>query len=213
MNTSTLTPILGTDKSNPAFSVYSPNDSKEFYEVYFGLALLEKVNGNTDGIQFKYLIGRLYNAGITRKKLVEAFGLPLSTIRRYGEAVKSDDPEEMMRRFSGQGAEKKLTPEIENYVRDKFREIYSENKYDYSSVIIGKVKKIFRVTFSSETLRKVFNDEKRAFSKSADGVSEESPDIEEKTPEKASTCDSPAATASKEPNNRRYSLSLMIFPC
>ena len=206
MNTATLTPILGTDKSNPAFSVYSPTDSKDFYEVYFGLALLEKVNGNTDGIQFKYLIGRLYNAGITRNKLIEAFGLPLSTIRRYGEAVKSEDPEEMMRRFSGQGAKRKLTPEIENYVRDAFREVYQDDKYTYSSVIIGKVKKIFGVSFSSETLRNIFNDEKRISSKKAEDVSEKPLEVE-KPQNKANTCDFPISPASKEPNNRKYSLS------
>ncbi len=206
LNTSILTPILGTDKSNPAFSVYTPTDNKDFFEVYFGLALLEKVNGSTDGIQFKYLVGRLYNAGITRKKLVEAFEVPLSTMRRYGEAVKSDNPEEMMRRFSGQGAEKKLTQEIENYIRCKFHELYQENQYTYSSKIIAKVKEIFGVSFSSETLRPIFNDEKRILSEQKKCVSEGSVSTG-KSSERANICDCAPKSGTREPNNRKYSLS------
>lgn len=206
MTTSTLTPILGTDKSNPAFSVYSPIGNKDFFEVYFGLALLEKVNGNTDGIQFKYLLGRLYNAGITRKKLVEAFEIPLSTIRRYGKAVKSTDPEDMMRRFSGQGAVKKLTPEIENYIRCEFRRLYQENKYTYSSKIICQVKEIFGVSFSSETIRPFFTDEKRILPEGKKDVSK-GLDKTEKIPERANICECSSSTASKESNNRKYSLS------
>ena len=206
LNTSTLIPILGTDKSNPAFSVYTPIGNKDFFEVYFGLALLEKVNGNTDDIQFKYLVGRLYNAGITRNKLVEAFEVPLSTMRRYGEAVKSNDPEEMMRRFSGQGAEKKLTQEIENYIRCEFRKLYQENKYTYSSEIIAKVKEIFAVPFSSETLRHIFNDEKRILLEQEKCVPDGSGSTE-KSPKRANACDCPPSLASKESNNRRYSLS------
>ena len=187
MNPTTLTPILGTDKSNPAFSVFVPEEDPKFYEVYFGLALLEKVNGGSKGMQFKYLVGRLYNAGIKRARLVEAFDLPLSTIRRYGDTVKSDDPEDMMRRFSGQGAERKLTPEIERYVRDEFRGLYPENKYTYSSVIISKVKEIFDVPLSSETLRPIFNEEKRALSeKDAAGDCLANA---EKAPDRASVCD------------------------
>ena len=207
MNTVTLAPILGTDKSNPSFSIYASNDGKNNYEVYFGLALLEKVNGNSNGIQFKYLLGRLYNAGINRKKLVEAFDISLSTIRRYGEAVKSDDPEKMMRGFAGQGAIKKLTPEIENYVRSEFKKIYPKNKYDYSSQIRSEVKNIFAVSLSAETLRPVFNDEKQIFVSIEKGLGKSLEESPEKGAERAGICECPESFPSANTNNRKYSLS------
>ncbi len=35
--------VLGDDKDNPLFSVYSQEDNPGMLEVYFGLALLERV--------------------------------------------------------------------------------------------------------------------------------------------------------------------------
>ena len=83
--------------------------------------------------------------------------------------------------------------------------MYPENKYTYSSVIISKVKEIFDVPLSSETLRPIFNEEKRALSeKDTAGDCLESA---EKTLDGASVCDCERSPASNESDNRRYSLS------
>jgi hypothetical protein len=119
-----LQPILGTCKDNPAFCVMSaPKDSKELH-VYFGLALLERVKSGSDSFTYKNLVGRLYNAEIKRINLVKAFGHPLSTIQRWGDAVKSGDVERMTQAFAGQGTAPRMTKEIERFVRSEFRRIY-----------------------------------------------------------------------------------------
>ncbi len=40
---SNLQLVLGVDKDNPIFSIYSPEDNPGMPELYFGLALLELV--------------------------------------------------------------------------------------------------------------------------------------------------------------------------
>lgn len=62
--------VLGIDKNNPLFSIYSATDNPEMLEVYFGLALLERVERGADSFQFKLLVGRLYNMNYRRKALV-----------------------------------------------------------------------------------------------------------------------------------------------
>ena len=43
-------------------------------DVYFGLALLERVEKVKDSFKFKLLVGRLYNMNYRRKSLVDAIG-------------------------------------------------------------------------------------------------------------------------------------------
>ncbi len=152
--------ILGIDKNNPLFSIYSPEDNPEMLEVYFGLALLERVERGADSFQFKLLVGRLYNMNYRRKALVEAFDVDLKTIRKWGNALKSGQLDMIEAAFAGHDVRRKLTPEIESYARSRFREIYQGNHYSYSSVIRSEIKEHFGKTLCAETLRPVFKDEK-----------------------------------------------------
>ena len=93
--------ILGVDKSNPLFSLYVSPETPEQIEVYFGLALLEKVERGKNSLQFKLLLGRLYNAGYKRKELTAAFNVDLKSIRRWGNALKSNDYALMEAAFAG----------------------------------------------------------------------------------------------------------------
>ena len=161
MATLPLQPILGTCKDDPAFCVLTGEESPEELHVYFGLALIEKVN-NPGGFAYKGLLGRLYNIGFKRSRLVAAFGHPVSTLSRWGEAVKSGDIDQMARAFSGQGAPLRLKPEIERFVRAEFRRIFPDDPYTYSIRVLDRIREIFNEKFSSETLRPIFNSEKAA---------------------------------------------------
>lgn len=197
-----LHPILGTDKKNACFSVYSTPNEKDFH-VYFGMALLERVNQGTDSFQYKSLLGRLYNAGIKRKTLVETFEHPLSTLRRWGDAMKSGDVNVILKAFSGQGAQRRLTPKIEGFIRLEFRRIYPTNRYSYSKEIISRVEKVFETSFSSECLRPIFNDEKKSLDEASDNADILSSDSQNK----AKSCDSPDKAGSNSEKMRKYSLS------
>ena len=152
--------ILGVDKHNPLFSLYSSTETPEQIEVYFGLALIEKVEKGKNSIQFKILLGRLYNAGYKCKELTSAFDVDLKTIRKWGNALKSNDYSLMESAFAGHEAKRKLTGAIESYVRIRFREIYRINQYNYSAVIRNEIAGYFQVDLSGETLRTIFNQEK-----------------------------------------------------
>ena len=159
--------ILGADKSNPLFSLYSPTDNSEQLEVYFGLALLEKIERGKNSFQFKLLIGRLYNAGYRRRDLSETFNTAPKTIRKWGNALKSNDFTAMEAAFAGHGVKRKLTPAIEFYARSRFRDIYPENRYDYSKLIRNEIVKYFQTELTGEALRVIFKQEKENLNISA----------------------------------------------
>lgn len=156
----TLQPILGTDKKNECFSVFKSTSDPAKLEVYFGMALLEKVNNDASSLLFKMLVGRLYNARIKVKTLEVAFELDRSTFRRWGEVLNSGDDDEIVRVLSSSGGTKKITPEIDRFIREEFQQIYPHNSYSYSSAIRNKIKKIFKVELSGEAVRPIFNEEK-----------------------------------------------------
>lgn len=153
--------ILGVDKHNPLFSIYSSAENPEQIEVYFGLALIEKIEKGKNSIQFKILLGRLYNAGYKRKELTNAFEVSLKTIRKWGDALKSNDFSIMEVAFAGHEAKRKLTPPIESYAQSRFREIYPKNQYNYSTVICDEIAEHFQTRLSGETLRSIFRKEKQ----------------------------------------------------
>jgi hypothetical protein len=74
--------ILGTDKRNALFTVYEweEDDGEEQLHVYYGLELLEVVPADRNAPSFKMLVGRLYNAGLSRRVLQETFRVDLTRL-------------------------------------------------------------------------------------------------------------------------------------
>jgi len=152
--------VLGVDKDNPIFSIYSQEDNPGMLEVYFGLALLERVERGKDSLQFKLLVARLYNMNYKRRALVEAFGADLKTIRKWGEALKSGQLDVIEAAFAGHEIRRKMSPEVESYARSRFREIYKDNRYNYSGIIRNEINAHFGKSLCAETLRPIFKQEK-----------------------------------------------------
>lgn len=147
--------IIGTDKRNPVFSIYRKKESKEIY-VFYGASLMQVIKDLPDNPELKIMLAQMYNAKVNASHLIRHFGYSYPTLKRWGEALKSGSAEELVRALSGQGAPRKLTKEIEGFVRVRFAEIYRRNKYTYSSVIREEIEEIFKVSLSSETLRPLF---------------------------------------------------------
>ncbi len=119
----TLQPLLTPVKGAPDFVLsVNPQYPDELF-VFLGMALLERVPCFKDHVAFKMLLARLYNAKVQVQSLVKCFGIAHTTLRRWGLALLSGDMERIKSAFSGQGAERKVTPEIEDYVRDRFHEL------------------------------------------------------------------------------------------
>ena len=156
-----LQPILMPVKGAPDIVLsIDPQSPGELF-VFLGMALLEKVPRLREHLAFKMLLGRLYNGGVSASMLTRVFGVARSTLRRWGRALKSGDMERIRRAFCGQGAEKKITPEIDRYVRDRFRDLNGECR-DYSRLIRAEVRKYFKVSVSGERLRWIFREERAA---------------------------------------------------
>jgi hypothetical protein len=115
--------------------------------------LFSEVADNKEHASYKLLVGRLYNAGINREALRNAFSVDPKTMRRWGEAAKSTEPEEMARLLAGRQSGRKLTSEIQTYILLRFPAIYRENRYDYSREIREEIAKIFKTSLSGETVR------------------------------------------------------------
>ena len=155
----TLQPLLASVKGAPDFILsINPQYPDELF-VFLGMALLERVPRLRDHIAFKMLLARLYNAKVQVQSLVECFGIAHTTLRRWGLALLSGDMDAMRRAFSGQGAERKVTAEIEGYVRDRFHELYGYCR-NYNQRIREEVQRYFKTEVSAERLRWIFAEER-----------------------------------------------------
>ncbi|MCP4365586.1 MAG: hypothetical protein GY800_09860 [Planctomycetes bacterium] len=151
-----LQEIIGVDKKNPFFTICKHPQQPGKLMVFFGAALLEIVDEDQENPAFKLLLARLYNARVKRETLQETFGVAISTLRRWGEALTGDDPERLVRVLAGRRHPRKLTPEILGFSKKRFSHIYPQNHYSYSKQIREEIQATFEVTISAETLRPYF---------------------------------------------------------
>jgi len=215
-----LQPILMPVKSAPDIVLsIDPKTPGELF-VFLGMALMEKVPYLREHLAFKMLLARLYNAGTHGRTLTERFGVARSTLRRWGRALKSGDMERIRRAFSGQGAERKVTPEIANYVRDRFHDLHGQCR-EYSKVIRSEVSKYFKVSVSAERLRWIFKEEREQLARMAES---EGGDQDENMHELGQAeCCPGANSCEREPQSgvtgpflpvtRNYSLPPRGLPC
>ncbi len=120
--------VIGIDKSNPLFTIYCDAKQAKVY-IYYGAILHEVIDDKKDNLELKLVLARLYNTNVCAKSLIANFGYSYPPLRSWGEALKSGDPERLLQALSGQGAQKKLTPEIALFVIHDFGHIYPRNKY------------------------------------------------------------------------------------
>ncbi len=158
--TESLQQIIGVDKKNPYITIWrkscaEENEAGKLY-VFFGTALMEIVSEDKKSPEYKLLIARLYNAGLKVKSLTEQFGIPRSTMQRWGDALKEGDGERLVRVLSGAKYPRKLTPDILSFAEVRFKDIYKDNRYSYIKEIREEIKSIFNKEISSEALRPHF---------------------------------------------------------
>jgi hypothetical protein len=144
--------ILGTDKRNPCLEVYL-DESEKHLHVYYGFELLEVVPNNRESMAYKLMAAQLFNAGLKVKALEETLEVNHKTLARWGEAVRSGDPEELTRVLLGRQSRRKLTSWIEAYIRKHWPEIQAAGGRDYSRRTRQEVERVFGVKLSGETLR------------------------------------------------------------
>ena len=162
-----LQAILGTDKRNPMFAVYRDGQKRELH-VYYGFELLEVVPDDKTSPRFKLMVAQLYNAGVKGLTLIEVFCVDPKSMRKWGRALRSGDPETLVKALQGRSG-RKLTPEIKAFIRRRFPILYAENPRNYSSRIRKEIFEIFNVQLSGEGLRPFFHELKAQRQAQLDG--------------------------------------------
>ena len=144
--------ILGTDKRNPAFCLYTDATAQALH-VYYGLELLEVVPNDRASPAFRLLAARLYNAGLRVATLVALFDLDPKTLRTWGRALRSGDRDWLARVLAGRWGRRKLTPALESYVRQRWPLLRAQGVRDYRQRLRAELERVFGVTVAGETLR------------------------------------------------------------
>lgn len=177
--------VLGTDKRNPLVSVYQSEDAETLH-VYYGLELMEVIPDQREHLSYKLLVARLYNAGVKARTLQEVFDVDRKTMKRWGEALREGDPEKLIAVLAGRSRGKKITPEIEGFVRARFDSIYREYPRSYSAAIRKEIEEIFAVNLSGEALRPLFGQLREKPGHRSPKTDQASPFTSE--PKQATTC-------------------------
>src|ERR1019366_1803019 len=121
--------ILGPDKRNPCFCLYVDVAEKEIH-VYYGLEVLEVVPNDPRSPAYRLLGARLYNAGLRVRTLEAVFGLDRKTLRKWGLALRSGDRKWLAEVLAGRSGRRKLTLEMESYVRFRWLALRAEGRRD-----------------------------------------------------------------------------------
>ena len=169
MTFDTLQSLLGVDKSNPLFEILFDPKLPDDLLVHFGMKFLEKVPRNS--FPEKLLVARLFNAGFNQFRLTETFGYGRKTIRRWGQLLKSGEPEDIKRIGEGQGAPKKITEDRVQFIFYLFDKHYEEQGCHINMFIVDEYFKIYRERISDETIRLKLTERKEELKKKSIGNS------------------------------------------
>ncbi len=177
--------ILPTDKRNPCFTLYQTEDGQSLH-VYYGLERLEVVPAAADHPAHRMLVARLYNADVKVAVLEELFDLDHKTIRAWGLALDSGDPEALQRMLFG--APRKLTPAIRGFIAGRWPQLRAQRCRNHREVLQNEIKAYFGVSLSGESLRIMMNQ----LTGGQAGAEEQAPAVPEVSPP-ADTRSAPAS--------------------
>jgi len=102
---------------------------------------------------FKMLVGRLDNAGVSRRVLQQTFQSDVQTIQGWGRALRRRDAQEILRVLEGRRASRKLGPEIKADVRARWPDRVQESSSGIGKRLRQEIHRIFGVKLCQETLR------------------------------------------------------------
>lgn len=146
------------DVSNDLHIVRS--EQSQSITVMLGVAVLERIRCSEEELQYKMMIGRLVNAGWPLDNLRREFGHDPRTMKKWGAALLSEDPEFIVKAFSGRGASRKVSDPAAAFIRRRYRALRNFNNR-YRQVIATEVAHDFGESVSREVLRLQFREADR----------------------------------------------------
>jgi transposase len=121
--------------------------------LYYGLEMLERFPDRLDHFALRLCAGRLYNAGIKKRDIEQAFGMDIRTIARIADAMKEADPDRLFQILQGRQRARKLTPEIASFLREMVETALSLHPRSPSRYLRELVQRVYGVSLSAETIR------------------------------------------------------------
>ena len=131
------------------------SDKEDALFVYLGLALMERVASDPNQFAYKMLVGRLVNANTPFEELKRHFNHDPRTMKRWAQALKSTDSDQIVRLFSGRGGVPKVVGPMIRMVKMRYLQL-KNNVRNYRQLIADEVKECFGKSISRETLRQLF---------------------------------------------------------
>lgn len=129
--------------------------------AFLGVALLERIRCCPQQLQYKMLIGRMVNAGHRLSELRRQFGHDARTMKQWAAALQSDDPEFIVRVFSGRSRGRKMTPAAARYAARRYRGLLLRGETSYREKIRCELSDYFGIEVCGEVLRRIFRDADR----------------------------------------------------
>lgn len=147
---------LGVNKKNPLIHLVTSEDEKVLY-VWLGILYYTCVPNDPASVQYRLLVGQLALADFSIAALMRAFDLSRPTIYRYRDIVDtSQDEAELFARLRGGHCDKtKMTPEVEAFIKARFRRIYPTNRGTYNQQLRREVAEEYGLKLSAEAVRQV----------------------------------------------------------
>ena len=152
-----IQPILSPCESFKTDLSVFLNPDLNILSIYLGTALLEQIRASSQSFNFKMLLGRLRNAGVTLSALQKSFGHDNRTIKKWANAILLDNVDDLEDMLKGRDHKRKVTPDMHRYIVQQYR-ILSKSIKNYRQVIIEKVHEVFETTLSKGTVSAIFKE-------------------------------------------------------
>lgn len=154
----------------------------ERLQLFWGTALLQVVPRDKNSLLFRVVAGMLTELGLKMSSLEECFGITSKTLHRWSNALCGGEWDSLADVFHGPGAEKKLRPDIERYVRKRYREVQGQFcdqrvPYGFREEVLAELQHYWELEVCGETLRCVFRDEDARLAATCELASEQSTSV------------------------------------
>ena len=153
---STLKQLHLPAKKGCEFDLFTdnPNNPTRYY-LYFGVILLDNAPNDKKHVLYKFLCTRLALSGYNLEGLAKTFGYSRKTISNWKRILSSGDTKAIVHAF-GLNRCSKITPDIQEYIKVRYKQLRLDNESSYSKIILSEVQDYFNLVLSSSGIRNYF---------------------------------------------------------
>jgi len=153
--------------------VVNDPDHSDRIQVFWGTSVLQVIPRNKNSVIFRLVAGLLAMLKFKMNSICETFEISEKTLRAWREALSRGDWDSLSEIFHGPGMPKKLRPDVEAYVRGRYRKATNEGRtptpHGFRKALLEEINSYWQIVISEETLRQVFRNEDEKLGRSKAG--------------------------------------------